>query len=396
MIVSTQTRLRRCIAGWTAAFGCVAYTHVGAQSAAPPAVLGAETSDVATLPPAGPHRAFVMAALSSGANVIDADSKDLKVLGLVPINRFGLLAVSRDASRVFVTETFYSHGNRGTREDVLAIYDGRTLNLLKEIALPGRLQVLPKPQIFDLSEDGRLGFVYDMVPASSVHVIDLEQGKLVTSIDLPGCALAFPYGPRAFGTICGDGTIGTVQVPQTGPAKAVFSKPFFEANADPLFESGVIDKSSGDAWFLTFSGKIFPAKLGETPVVGKSWALSVAAGLPPVGTGVQELAWRPGGAGQVMALHRTSKRLYVLMHVGNYWTHKKAGTEVWVMDGVHQTLIRRISLEAPARSIAVSQDDHPLLYIMEDEGDFAVMDATSGEKLRKRKLAGILTWVPGT
>jgi len=97
-----------------------------------------------------------------------------------------------------------------------------------------------------------------------------------------------------------------------------------------------------------------------------------------------------------MALHRASKRLYVLMHAGNYWTHKKTGTEVWVMDGARQTLIRRISLEAPARSIAVSQDDHPLLNIMEEEGDFAVIDALTGEKLRKRKLAGILTWVPGT
>ncbi|HWS65863.1 MAG TPA: amine dehydrogenase large subunit [Steroidobacteraceae bacterium] len=378
------------------AFDCVAYTRVGAQSPAQPTVLAAETSDVATLPPAGPHWAFVMAALSSGANVVDADSKDLKVLGLVPINRNGLLALSRDASRAVVTETFYSRGNRGSREDVLAIYDGRTLNLLKEIVLPGRLQVLPKPQIFDLSEDGRLAYVYDMVPASSVHVIDLEQGILVTSVDIPGCALAFPYGPRTFGTICGDGTIGTIQVPPAGTAKAVFSKPFFDVNADPLFESGVIDKSSGNAWFMTFSGKLFPARLGETPVVEKAWALSVAAGLPPVGTGVQELAWRPGGAGQVMALHRASKRLYVLMHAGNYWTHKKAGTEVWVMDGAHQTLIRRISLEAPARSIAVSQDDHPLLYIMEEEGDFAVIDALTGEKLRKRKLAGILTWVPGT
>jgi len=85
------------------AFGCIAYSQVGAQSPGQSTALAAETSDVATLPPAGPHWAFVMAALSSGANVVDADSKDLKVLGLVPINRNGLLALSRDASRaVFV------------------------------------------------------------------------------------------------------------------------------------------------------------------------------------------------------------------------------------------------------------------------------------------------------
>jgi GABA permease len=371
-----------------------ACSQVRAETPVPLPVLEAETNDVATLPPAGPHRVFVLSSNAGGANVVDADSKDLSVLGLIPANRGSFMALSRDASRIFVTETFYSRGNRGTREDVLAIYDGQTLDLLKEVTLPGRLQVVQKPQTFDISEDGRLAYVYDMVPASSVHVVDLQQGSMLTSVDLPGCALAFPYGPRAFATVCGDGTIGTVQVPETGPGKAKFSKPFFDANADPLFESSVIDKSTGAAWFMTFSGKLFPATLGEVPVVGKTWSISVAAGLPPVGTGVQELAWRPGGGGQILALHSASKRLFVLMHTGTYWSHKQPGTEVWVLDAAHQALIRRIRLEMPARGIAVSQDAAPLLYVMGEDEDFAVLDATTGEKLRKRKLPSGFAWVP--
>jgi methylamine dehydrogenase heavy chain len=255
--------------------------------------------------------------------------------------------------------------------------------------------VVPKAQLFDTSEDNRLAYVYDMIPSSSVHVIDLDKGQVIASIDMPGCALAFPYGPRSVASICGDGTVGVATVPASGEARAVFSKPFFDPDSDPIFEGSVADKTSGEAWFLSYTGKIYPAKLGEMTAIGNSWSVAGAAGLPVPGVGVQELAWRPGGA-QVMALHRAAKRLYVLMHPGNHWTHKMRGTEVWVLDAVRQTLIRRINLKVPARSIAVSQDDKPLLYAFGNEDrDFTVYDATSGESLRQRKLPGLLAWVPG-
>lgn len=380
----------RAVIGSCLALGIAASTH--AQTPAP---LPAETSDVATLPPAGPHRLFVMGGLASaGANVVEADTDELKVVGLIPIGRGGVMNMSRDASRIFVAETFYSRGNRGTREDVLTVYDGQTLNLLNELVLPGRLLVVMRPNLLEVSEDGQLLYVYDMVPASSVHVVDLRQNKVVTSVDLPGCALALPYGPRSFASICGDGTIGVAQVAQSGPSKVTFTKPFFDANLDPLFEGSVVDRTSGDAWFLSYSGKIYPAKLGATAVVGKPWSVSAAAGFPVAGTGVQDLAWRPGGSGQMLALHRAAKRLYVLMHTGNHWTHKAPGTEVWVLDATNQTLIRRINLEAPANGIAVSQDANPLLYAL-GEGELAVLDATTGAKLRKRKLSGNLAFVPG-
>jgi methylamine dehydrogenase heavy chain len=367
--------------------------HAQPQTPRPPP-LPAETSDVAVLPPATPHRVFVTGA-SAGASIIDAEDDHLRTIGVVPIEREGIMALSRDAQRIVVAEHFYSRGNRGTREDVLAVYDGHTLNLLHEIVIPGRLLVVPRPNLFELSDDGRLAYVYDMIPASQVHVVDLQENKLVSSVDLPGCALAMPYGPRSFASICGDGTIGTTEVPLSGAAAVTFTKPFFDANSDPLFEASVVDKTTGEAWFMSYSGKIFPAKLGSKAVIGKPWSVSAAGGLAAAGTGVQELAWRPGGAGQMLALHRALKRLYVLMHTGNYWTHKAPGTEVWVLDAARQTLIRRIPLERPAQGIAVSQDANPLLYVMGEEDEFAVLDATTGEKLRKRKMQTGLAWVPG-
>jgi methylamine dehydrogenase heavy chain len=365
----------------------------GAQTT-PPA-LPAETSDVATLTPAGPHRVFVMGPPTvGGANVIDADDSGLNVLGLVPVN-LGFLLVNSDASEIYVAETYYSHGNRGTRDDLIAVYDGRTLNLTREIPLPGRLMVVPKAHVFELSADGRKAYVYDMVPSSRVHIVDLARGTVDKSVDLPGCALAIPYADHYFGTICGDGTVGAVNAEGVGESAVAYSKPFFDPNKDPLFESSLIDRASGSAWLLSFSGKIFPAKFGATVQVGKPWSINEAAGLPPAGLGVQELAWRPGGSALVMVLHAPTRRLYVLMHTGTFWTHKQSGTEVWVLDADRHTLLKRINLEEPARSISVSQDASPLLYASGADGDFAVIDANTGAPLRKRKLPSGLVSVAG-
>jgi methylamine dehydrogenase heavy chain len=370
--------------------GCLVAASISAAENLEP-----ESSDVATLPAGAAHRVFVMGGpFAGGANVVDADSPELKILGLVPA-KFGMLLTNVDASRIFVAESFYAHDNRGKREDVISIYDGRTLNLLREVAIPGRLIIVPKPHVFDVDLEGEFGYVYDMVPASRVHVVDLQKGAVLASVDLPGCALALPFGSLGFATICGDGTVGAVNVSTTGTTSIKYSKPFFDANEDPLFESGVIDKASGEAWFLTFSGKIFPAKLGATARIGKPWALTEAAGLPAAGTGVQELAWRPGAFGQVMALNTHSKRLFVLMHPGNFWTHKANGTEVWVIDTGQKRVVRRIPLEQAGRSISVSEDDASLVYVSGADGDFTIFDGNTGEKLRSRKLPAGMATVAG-
>ena len=375
---------------------CGAGLPVRAQSAAANS-LPAESMGVATLPPAGPHRVFVLGGFTSpgGATVLEADDAHLKVVGLVQIARGGLMALSADAGRVYVLETFYSHGNRGVREDVLSVYDGRTLNLLKEIAVPGRLLSVPQPHLFEVSPDSHLAFIYDLLPVPRVHVIDLDASQVLMSVELPGCGLAIPYASRKFASVCGDGTVSTIDMTQAGAPRTAVSKRFFDANRDPVFESSSVDPETGTAWFLTFSGEVLPVSLAEkVPVVEAGWSINVAAGLPRAGTGEQELAWRPGGRGQLMVLHRASKRLYVLMHTGDYWTHKQPGTEVWVLDAERHTLVRRISLKAPARGIAVSQDSNPLLYVLGDDEDFAVLDATSGEELRSRKLSSFLAWTP--
>jgi methylamine dehydrogenase heavy chain len=384
-----RTRWRKALA--LAALVCLA----GGTPAAPP--LPIEQSDTAVMPPPSPHRYFLFNAFGSGlTTIIDGDDAQLKTIGTVPGAWNAMLNLSRSGDKIYLSETYWSHGNRGNRADMLSVYDGTTLKLEREIPIPGRLIVNPKVQQMATSDDGQLGYVYDMMPASAVHVVDLAQGKLLTSVDIPGCALVHAYGKRSFATICGDGTIGTVTVPASGTAKAIFSRPFFKPDQDPVFDQSLVDRTTGEGWLMTYSGHVFPVQLGTTATVGKPWSITVAAGLPESGTGVQELAWRPGGQ-QVLAVHRAKRQLYVLMHPGNYWTQKADGTEVWVLDSVRHSLVRRIKLEAPGHGIAVTQDDKPLLFVIGSAwaGTIDVYDAVSGEKLRGRKLRGIIGLAPG-
>ncbi len=369
-----------------------------ARSAAPPPVLPVEDSDTATLARPGAHWLWLFDPYrAQGAVVLDGDDPAMKTMALVPAARNAGMSLSRDGGKVYVAETYWSRGNRGTREDLFTVYDGATLKVDEEVVLPGRLLVVPKTQQQATSFDGKLGYIYDMVPSSAIHVVDIASGKPVASIDVPGCALAFPIGARRVATLCGDGSIGVADVPASGDPTVAFSDPFFDPDSDPVFENSFVDRDTGKGWMLSFSGKVYPVELGGAkPVVGQPWSIEVAAGQPEAGTGVQQLAWRPGG-GQLLAVHRARHWLYVLMHKGNYWTHKEDGSEVWVFNADTHALVRRIRLETPAHGIAVTQDEAPLLFAFGGGRGTSLIayDALSGKPMRHGALSGMIGLVTG-
>lgn len=369
----------------------VVFFAPGGAIAAPPPPLQPEVSDVATLPPAGPHR-FVTMTWRQGAIIYDADSG--KIEGQVPTAPGSALRTAKDNSQFYVAETLWTHGNRGTRQDLLSVYDGKTLNLVKEIELPGRLIVSSKLQDLELSASGKRAYVYNMHPASSVVWVDLSKLAVGGTVETPGCALIFPWGEDGFSSLCADGSMATVSIAAEGPAKITHSKPFFDAINDPIFDNSLADRATNKALFLSYTGLIYSATLGATPVIEKPWSIQSAAGQRPPGTGIEELAWRPGGV-QPIAWHKDSGRLFVLMHPGNYWSHRDGGTEVWVLNRETHALITRFPVlfkpESTAadvrttavRSITVSQHDHPQLFLMNSSGGVTVMDADTGEVLRK-------------
>ncbi len=177
--------------------------------------------------------------------------------------------------------------------------------------------------------------------------------------------------------------------------------------ADPIFENSFVDRVTGKAIFLSYTGLVYEAKLGSDSVVEKPWSIQKAAGFPVAGTGVQELAWRPGG-GQLAAYHKASGKLFVLMHTGNYWTHRQGGSEIWVLDTKSHSLLSRFQLQPVPTSgladervpfyedIGVSQDAKPVLYLLNSDGNDVVLDAATGEQLRKIEFAaGNSVVVPG-
>lgn len=358
-----------------------------------------DQSDVATLKPNGPHRFFTMGFRDQAYGIFDADSG--KMEGSIPAGYVANLAIAPDNGHFLVSETYWTHGSRGQREDLVSIWDAKTLALVKEISLPGRALVGDKLHNFQLSADGSKAYVYIMLPASSVVWIDLKKQAVGGTVEIPGCALIFPWGSASFSSLCADGSLTSVDLADPEHPSVTSGKPFFDAANDPIYENSFSDPNTGRALFLSYSGLVYPAKLGTSAVIEKPWSIQQAAGFAPAGTGVQELAWRPGG-GQPAAYHKASGRLYVLMHMGTYWTHKQGGTEVWVLDTNTRKLLKRIPLQPIPTSglandrvpyyttIAVSQDaEKPLIYLASEEGGGGdvVMDAGTGRILRKVEFA---------
>jgi len=203
-----------------AALGLLSLSAAEALSAPP---LEPEISDVATLPPSSPHRFFTAKLRNSSFVIFDGDSG--KMEGNIPAGYIANLAIAPDNSQFFVSETYWAHGARGERQDLLSVYDSRTLNLVKEIPLPGRALVM-KMQNFDISASGSRAYVYIMLPASSVVWVDLKKQVVGGTVEIPGCALVFPWGEEGFSSLCADGSLATVTLPESGQAKVTHTKPF--------------------------------------------------------------------------------------------------------------------------------------------------------------------------
>ena len=375
-----------------------------AMVASAAAALEPEVSDVANLKPNPPHRFFTVGWDSPSVVIFDGDSG--RIEGSIPAGYIPNLAIAPDNSQFYVSETYWTHGARGERHDLVSIYDAGTLNLLKEIRLPGRALV-GKVRNFDINASGSRAYVFVMQPAASVIWIDLKQQVIGGTVEIPGCALVFPWGEQGFSSLCGDGSLASVSAPAAGPATVTHTKRFFDANKDPIFDDSVVDRGTGKAIFISYTGLVYEAKLGMDSVVVKPWSIQQAAGYAAAGTGAQELAWRPGGK-QLAAYHKASGRLFVLMHPGNYWTHKQGGTEIWVLDTNKHALLSRFALRPAPTSglgddktpyyatIGVSQDSTPQIYLLNPDGDDLVLDATTGEQQRMIEVAsGHTVWVTG-
>lgn len=302
--------------------------------------------------------------------VIDADSDDVarRFKGFMNAAFIGVFIQARTRPEIYLAETYRSRGTRGERTDVLTIYDKRTLAPIDEVVLPPkRASTMPTDYNIQLVDDEKLALIYNFTPAQSVSVVDVVERKFLAEIPLPGCALAFPMGGRAFSSICADGSMLTVTIGADGrQSSSSRTQPFIDIDNDPMMEKAAM--SGGIAYFPTFHGNIIPVDLnGETPRIGDSWSM----------IGNEAGGWRPGGL--QLAATDSAGRLYFLMHPeGKEGTHKDPGIEVWVFDGRTQSRVGRLELALPAISIAVTRDQKPLLVATNINMEVDVYDIATG------------------
>ena len=167
--------------------------------------------------------------------VLDAGSDD-------PIGRFkgffngsfiAQFYQSKNKPLMYIAETFHARGTRGERTDVLTVYDKANLAPVGEVVLPPkRASEMPTNYNVQMVDDEKLVLIYNFTPAQSVSVVDAEKLEFLGEIPIPGCALVYPMAGRAFASLCGDGTMMSVQLDAEGKQLASGrTSQFFDADA---------------------------------------------------------------------------------------------------------------------------------------------------------------------
>lgn len=352
------------------ALGSLTATPVMAKASVEP-----EESDVNTLPPATKSWFFVQRGfVLSGTSIYDSATG--KLLGQVETPILSDMALDPLGKAYYVSQSIWTKGSRGTRQDFITVYDSTGLKVQADIDMPGRLLVGGRKNNFIVSEDGKWGFVYNFSPASSVNLIDMAKRKFVKAIELPGCADLIPNPGVGFSALCSDGSMATVSVMGAKPV-ITHTAPFFEATTDPVFDNLPYDKGRKQAVLMTYTGLIQVASISATPTIGAAFSIQEAAGIRKGETKPLEVNWYPGG-GQPMALHRPSGHLFVLMHQGEYWTHKEGGEEVWEVDLAAKKVVKRLMVEGKPRSIEVTQEASPKIITAGEDETVRVIDPATG------------------
>ena len=320
---------------------------------------------------------------------------------------------SRELNEFYVVESVYSRGHRGTRMDIVTIYDADALTVKGEVEIPPyTAETGGNVALTAMLDGGRFLVVFNQRP-QSVTVVDMKLRRVVGAVDVAGCACVYPTGELSFAMLCGDGTALQVLLDADGREKSVHrSEQFFDVVADPLTEKGV---RSGKRWlFASFEGYLHDVDFSAAaPKLADRWSLFTDA--------ERAEKWRIGGV-QHLALHAKTGELYSIVHQGGPGTHKDPGVDIWVYDLARRVRVRTV--KAPGLTLAfmrpllgidrgsmtfralaylesvfggpgvhtvvVTQDDQPLLFVRNtDVGAVGVLDARTGETLREIEEVGI-------
>jgi len=334
-----------------------------------------EQVTILELPPVAPHwiavAAFGGSIMVTPITLIDGDT--LQVVGTITGGMTSMFAASPDHKQFYTADTFYSRAIRGDRTDTVTIYDAHKLAPTSEIAIPDKRQLaVQDPTAMGITPDGRFLLYANLTPATSVTAVDLQGNKVAGEIQIPGCAEILVLGAREFDSVCADGSMLTTRFDDSGKAleQKRTAKPFFDVDKDPVFALPAM--IGNQAYFISYHGIVYPMDLSSSPSnPGGSWPLLTDQ--------EKREGWRPGGW-QPVSYYAQDHLMFVLMHRGGEWTHKKAGIEVWVFNVDQHSRVTRIALPVEANSILVTPDSKPLLFAASThEGVIQVFSALDGK-----------------
>jgi len=358
-----------------AAAGLIGFAPVTLGADYPEPLPAEAIPSVATIPTPYPKSYALVHDFGFGSLIDSAfslvDTADGSFKGMVSAGNFASAVVSTQRQEIYVGETYYSHGTRGERADLVAVYDMDHLGLVAEIEIPPkRAGIVVQKSAQAITENGRFMLVFNLTPATSVSVVDLDTRTFVSEIQTAGCSLVYPTKGNDFFMLCGDGALQTFALDDSGAVVAqTRSKPFIDIDADPLSEKASL---AGGTWqFISFLGDVQP--IGTDAVPGKRWSLTTRA--------ERAENWRPSG------WHWTAGhpdgRLWVTMTPNGYdGSHKDPAPEVWLFDTKSHKRLARFALKTPALSIDVTLEPKPRLLVVNAEAALDVYDAASGEYQR--------------
>lgn len=310
--------------------------------------------------------------------LVDATADDARprVRGTLNVSLMGNFAAARTRPELYAIESFASRGTRGTRTDVLTIYDTRTLAPTGEIVwpTPKRFQGLPHRNAMALVDGERFLLVFNFDPAASVTVIDTRARRIVAEVETPGCAMIYPTGRRGFSSLCADGSMLTTLLDDEGRVSARHaSRPFFDSERSPVLDRPAL--VDGRAYFFGFTGDVHPVDLRkDTPRFDATWSLVA----DPADRAKN---WRPGGLTPVT--WDAAGRFYVLMHPdGKDGSHSGGGSEVWVFEARSGKRVQRLALKTWGLSLGLGGGAQPWLLVTTPEMTVEVYDAVDGRLLR--------------
>ncbi len=305
--------------------------------------------------------------------IVDVASETRNFKGIVGASNFASFQHSKSRSELYSAQSFFSRGTYGERTDTVVVTDKATLKPIGEIIIPTkRQQVVTQVNSFQLTDDERMGLVMNFTPAASVTVLDLVNRKVLSEIAIPGCNFVFPTGKRGFSTLCADGSLASFALSVEGEATSSSrSEAFIDIDNDPIFVKNAI--VGGITYFPSFRSRVQPVDFRtDEPKVLDAWNM--------VPSELSAENWRPSGW-QVVA--GNDQELFVLMQAGGKdGSHKDGGTEVWVFQPESGTLNRRIKLDTPGGSIAVTRSTPSYLVVTNANMFLDVYEAEAGKFLR--------------